>query len=264
MIAMVLLVVGGLNWGVKSLMGKDFITYITGRNVVVANAIFAAVGIAALLIGFHRDSYLPFLGKAFVPCSVLNVQTPENADISVEVLVGPGVKVLYWAAEPANKDLSELNDWQHAYLTFRNAGVAVGDQSGMATLKVRKPQPYRVPFKALQPHIHYRKCMGEGLMSRIHTVDLNAKEFFENYVEMQETNEPVREKSEFNYVKPAQALEEAKSVTLRTLNRSLMPQGGAPDEGNLTAGTPISDAFTQINSPLVGASLDAAFTSKGI
>jgi len=265
MIAMVLLIVGGLNWGVKSFTGKDFVTYVTGRNVILANLIFAAVGVAALFIGLRRDSYLPFLGKSLIPCEVLEVKVPENADISKEVIVGPGTKVLYWAAEPTNKDLHELNDWQHAYLAYRNAGVAIGDKSGIATLKVRKPQPYKVPIKGnLSPHIHYRKCMGAGLIGRVHTVALDSKEFFENYVEMQESLEPVTEKSAFNYVKPAEALAEARQVTLNTLNRSLMPQGGAPDEGILTAGTPIDNAFTAVNSPLVGASLDVAFTGKGI
>ena len=58
-VAMVLLVIGGINWGIKSFLGKDAVTYFTGKNVVVANLIFAAVGVAALVIGLHRDSYLP-------------------------------------------------------------------------------------------------------------------------------------------------------------------------------------------------------------
>ena len=106
--------------------------------------------------------------------------------------------------------------------------------------------------------------MGDGLMSRVHTVDLNEKEFFENYVSMQETLEPVIEKSEFNYVKPAQALEEAKTVTLNTLSKSIMTESGAPDEGNLTAGAPLDNTFMAMPTPLVGASLDAAFSEKGI
>jgi uncharacterized membrane protein YuzA (DUF378 family) len=264
MIAMVLLIIGGLNWGVKSLMGKDFVTYVTGRNVIAANAIFGVVGLAALFIGFNRDSYLPFLGKSLIPCEVLKPQTPENADISTEVQVGPGVKVLYWAAESANKDLHEMNVWKQAYLGYRNAGVAVADESGIVTLKVRKPQPYSVPIKGtLSPHIHYRKCKGEGLIGRVNTIQLNEKEFFENYVSMQETKDPVTEKSAFNYVKPAEALAETRQVTLKTLNRSLMPQGGAPDEANRTAGTPVDNAFMAINTPLAGATLDAAFTGKG-
>ena len=264
-IAILLLVIGGLNWGVKSFLGKDFVTYVTGKYVFLAIAVFAAVGIAAIFVAFHRDTYLPFLGESLIPCEVLKVQTPENADISADVLVSPGAKVIYWAAEPANKDLHEVNDWRHAYLEYRNAGVAVANPSGIVTLKVRKPQPYTVPMKGkLSPHIHYRVCMGEGFIGPVNTVGLDSKEFFENYVEMQETKEPVTEKSAFNYVKPAEALEEARQVTLVTLNRSLMPQGGAPDEGDLTAGTPIDNAFTAVDTPLVGAPLDMAFTGKGV
>jgi uncharacterized membrane protein YuzA (DUF378 family) len=264
-IAMLLLVIGGLNWGVKSFMGKDLVTYVTGRNVMLANAIFAVVGLAALAIGLHRDSYLPFLGKTLVPCEVLQVQTPENADISVQVIVNPGDKVLFWASEPANKDLHIINDWQHAYLAYRNAGVAVGDKSGVATLKVRKPQPYTVPIKGeLTPHVHYRVCMGEGMLGRVNTVKLDSKEYFENYVEMQESHEPVTEKTAFDYVNPATALNEVNTVTEKTLKQSLMPQGGAPDEGNLTAGTPVDNVFMAVPSPLVGAMLDEAFTGKGV
>jgi len=265
MIAMLLLVVGGLNWGAKSVLKLDLVTYVTGKNVMMANAIFALVGLAALFIGLNRDSYLPFLGQTLIPCSVLTPQTPENADIETHVLASPGTKILYWAAEPANKDLNEINDWHHAYLAYRNAGVAITDNTGVAKLKVRKPQPYRVPIKGvLSPHIHYRKCMGDGLMSRVHTVDLNEKEFFENYVSMQETLEPVIEKSEFNYVKPAQALEEAKTVTLNTLQKSIMTESGAPDEGNLTAGVPLDNTFMAMPTPLVGATLDDAFSGKGV
>ena len=43
-----------------------------------------------------------------------------------------------------------------------------------------------------------------------------------------------------------------------------MPQGGAPDEGNLTAGTPVDNVFMAVPSPLVGAMLDEAFTGKGV
>jgi uncharacterized membrane protein YuzA (DUF378 family) len=265
MIAMVLLVIGGLNWGIKSFMGKDLVTYVTGRNVILANAIFAAVGVAALFIGLHRDSYLPFLGKSLIPCEVMKPQTPENADISTDVVVGPGTKVLYWAAEPANKDLHELNDWKKAYLGYRNAGVAVADSSGIATLKVRKPQPYVVPLKGtLSPHIHYRKCKGDGLIGRVNTVSLDSKEFFENYVDMQETNEPVTEKTAFDYVNPAVALTEVNDVTAKTLKQSLMTEKDAPDEGNQTAGTPIDNEFMALPRPLLGASLDAAFTGKGV
>jgi hypothetical protein len=93
---------------------------------------------------------------------------------------------------------------------------------------------------------------------------LDSKEFFENYVDMQETNEPVTEKTAFDYVNPAVALTEVNDVTAKTLKQSLMTEKDAPDEGNLTAGTPIDNEFMALPRPLLGASLDAAFTGKGV
>ena len=184
MIGMVLLVVGGFNWGMVALTGKDFISGIFGKKSMIANGIFIAVGLAALSIGFFRDSYLPFLGPAVFPCSLLKPQTPEGADTTVRVLLKPGVKVLYWATEPENKDLQTLNDWRKAYLTYRNAGVAETDEAGYAELRVRKPQPYTVPMKGqLSPHIHYRVCMNNGFVGPVRTVTLDGKEYFENLEE---------------------------------------------------------------------------------
>ena len=179
-IAMLFLVIGGLNWGYVAFTGKDLISYALGKGALT-NAIFLFVGVAALSIAFFRDTYLPFLGGAVMPCSILKEQTPEGADTEVRVFVEPGTKVMYWAAEPANKDLKKVQDWRQAYISYRNAGVAVADADGYATLKVRRPQSYLVPFKGeLQPHIHYRVCHGEGMMARVMTVTLDGKEYFEN------------------------------------------------------------------------------------
>jgi len=178
--AILLLVIGGLNWGYVAFTGKDLISYALGKGALT-NAIFLFVGLAALCIAFYRDTYLPFLGSTVVPCSLLQEQTPEGADTEVRIFAEPGMKVMYWAAEPANKDLKKLLDWRHAYLSYRNAGVAVAGSDGYATLKVRKPQGYLVPFKGeLQPHIHYRVCHGEGMMGRVMTVTLDGKEYFAN------------------------------------------------------------------------------------
>jgi uncharacterized membrane protein YuzA (DUF378 family) len=180
-VAMVLLIVGGLNLGIMALTGKDFLTVMMGRGTLIANSLFFAIGIAALGIAFFRDSYLPFLGPSVVPCSLLAPSTPEGADYEVRVRVKPGQKVMYWAAEPETKDLEQIPDWRKAYLGFRNAGVTIAGTDGYATLKVRKPQPYQVPMrKALSPHIHYRICLEDGMVSRIETVTLDGKEYFEN------------------------------------------------------------------------------------
>ena len=171
---MLLLVIGGVNWGILAVTGTNAIQYITGKNTLIANAIFLFVGIAALFLGFARDSYLPFLGPAVLPCSLLKVQTPEGADYEKRVLVKPGVKVMYWAAEPATERLSDIHDWRKAYLKFMNAGCARANDYGVAVLLVRNPQPYSVPLKGrLEPHVHYRSCGDGGMMSRIETVFLS-------------------------------------------------------------------------------------------
>ena len=185
-IAMVLLVVGGLNIGLMALTGKDFLTVVMGRGTMIANGLFLAIGISALAIAFFRDSYLPFLGPTIVPSSLLAASTPEGADYEVRVLVKPGQKVMFWAAEPDNKELESLVDWRQAYLSFRNAGVAIADQSGYATLKVRKPQPYQVPMRrTLSPHIHYRVFIEDGMLGRVETVTLDGKEYFENVADFE-------------------------------------------------------------------------------
>jgi len=70
--------------------------------------------------------------------------------------------------------LEQINDWRKAYLSYENAGVVKADSSGIATLKVRKPQPYLVPWKGrLEPHIHFRTCGERGFLSRVKTVFLN-------------------------------------------------------------------------------------------
>ena len=47
-IALILVIVGGLNWGSIGLFGYDFVVALFGRDSFLSSAIFIAVGIAAL------------------------------------------------------------------------------------------------------------------------------------------------------------------------------------------------------------------------
>jgi len=182
MIAMILLIIGGLNWGSKAILGKDLISKLLVDVPMVSRVIFGLVGVAAIALLFHRDTYLPFLGETVMPCSVLAEKTPDGADTTVSVQVEPGAKVLFWAAEPGMEPLAHVNTWQEAYLKFANAGVSTADSNGVATLRVRHPQPYTVPLKGtLQPHVHYRVCRGGGMMDPVQTTYLSEEaEGFEN------------------------------------------------------------------------------------
>lgn len=174
-VAMVLLIVGGINWLLVGLFDVNLVSGIFGTGFL-ATLIYVLVGVSAIAVMFDRDTYLPFLGPMVAPCSVLENRDPPGATREVKVTVEPNVKVLYWAAEPASKNLENINSWKQAYLNYDNAGVATANAEGVAILKVRDPQSYKVPLKGrLGPHVHYRACGEAGWMGKINTVFLNDK-----------------------------------------------------------------------------------------
>lgn len=245
MFGAVLLVIGGLNWGVVALTGGDLVSGLFGRGSVIARAVFLLVALAAAAVVFRRDFYLPFLGESVVPCSVLSDQTPEGADTQVAVKATPGAKVLFWAAEPANEDLKELQDYRGAYLQYRNAGVTTADGAGNATLKVRTPQPYKVPLRGeLAPHVHYRVCGEGGFMGPVRTIQLDGREMFTNYVSREEKPESVQGPADFAYVKPSTALAEVNAVARETAANNLMAESGALSEAPAPGGAELDAAFT--------------------
>lgn len=173
MAAIVLLVIGALNWLLVGVLRVNLVELLFGKGVI-ARTIYVLVGISALLIAFNRDTYLPFLGETLVPCSVLQNKTPPGATTQIQVSVEPNSKVLYWAAEPETERLQSIQDWRKAYLSYENAGVTTADSDGIATLRVRRPQPYLVPWKGkLEPHIHFRVCGERGFLNRVKTVFLS-------------------------------------------------------------------------------------------
>lgn len=170
--AVLLLVIGGLNWGLVGAFKVDLVAALFGKKLI-ARTVYILVGLAALLLAFNRDTYLPFLGQTLAPCSALSDRTPPGATREVKVTVNPGAKVLFWAAEPASEHLKNINDWQKAYTDYENAGVATADSNGLALLKVREPQAYTVPMKGrLEAHVHFRECGHGGWLGRVRTVFL--------------------------------------------------------------------------------------------
>lgn len=169
-LGMIFLIFGGINYFIISTFDFNLIEEIFGKGYLL-NVIYFIIGISAILIMFDRNTYLPFLGPMVAPCSVLKDITPFDAKVSVKVIVEPKAKVMYWASEPSTEKLEKIKNWKDAYLAYENAGVVTADDNGVAILKVRPPQPYRVIFKGkLEPHIHYRVCGNHGWMGSIHTV----------------------------------------------------------------------------------------------
>ena len=160
MLAMGILVAGGL---------LSFLVYT--RRTLAATVLAVLTLLAALWIGFYRDTYLPFLGETVLPCSLLQERTPDHADTDVHVSeLEPGAKVLFWAAEPATDGLATIKDWQRAYLDFANAGVARVGADGHVTFRIRKPQPYTVPIQGrIESHVHWRVCRDGGMIGPVQT-----------------------------------------------------------------------------------------------
>ena len=168
-IAIVVLIVGALNWLSVGLFQLNLVESVFGKTL--SRVVYVVVGIAALSIMFNRDTYLPFLGETVLPCTTIPERVPPGATKELRVPAPPGSKVLYWAAEPAMEELKQIPDWQQAYNKFENAGVTTTDNTGVAILKVRSPQPYLVPFKGrLDPHVHFRICDGTGMLGRVKSV----------------------------------------------------------------------------------------------
>jgi len=173
MVCMALVVVGALAWGVVGIAGVNPVEALVGRQA--ARWVYVAVGLAALVVGFRRDTYLPFLGETVMPCSMMQERMPEHADTTVSVSgLAPGAKVLYWATESATEGLARIKDWRQAYLEFANAGVTTANQAGMAELHVRRPQPYTVPLKgALPAHVHWRVCGDGGFLGPVQSTAID-------------------------------------------------------------------------------------------
>ena len=171
-IAMVLVVVGAVNWGLIGAVGFNLVAAVAGRGAL-ANVIYALVGLAGLSIAFRRDTYLPFLGETVMPCSSIPESTPDHADTEVTVSgLIPGAKVLFWASEPAaaaaTDGLARIKTWDQAYLEYANAGVATVDAAGRVVLRIRKPQPYTVPVMGrIESHVHWRLCGADGILGPV-------------------------------------------------------------------------------------------------
>jgi uncharacterized membrane protein YuzA (DUF378 family) len=171
--AMFLVLIGAVNWLLIGIFGVNMVRAMFG-NGALAQIIYTLIGVCGIILFFQRDVYLPFLGESHVPCGILENREPPGATKSVRVVVAPYKKVIYWAAEPATEDLKSLPSWKDAYKRYENAGVATANAEGVAVLKVRSPQSYKVPFRgALSPHVHYRVCEDAGWMGRVNTVHVD-------------------------------------------------------------------------------------------
>lgn len=175
----ILLIIGSINWGSVGLTGSTELNLVSIalnnkvlQKIQLERIIYIIVGLAgvyATTMLFNRDYLLPFLGKCVYPCNSLKNKVPANTTEIIEIETEPNVNVIYWASEPENNDKDRT--WKQAYGKYMNSGVTKSNNDGKAILKFRKPRSYIVPYKGeLKPHVHYRICKNNGMLSRIETV----------------------------------------------------------------------------------------------
>jgi uncharacterized membrane protein YuzA (DUF378 family) len=167
MLTLLFVVVGALNWGLVA-FGFNLVKFIARYTFASLEPIvYGLVGFSALVHILSRNYYLPFLGDAVFPCGSMVEKVPVNANTEVKVQVQPKHNVVYWAADTHDEIME--NPWV-AYQEFSNAGVARSDVNGIAVLKFRKPSGYKVGYKTLEPHVHYRVCYHPGMLDAVKTV----------------------------------------------------------------------------------------------
>jgi hypothetical protein len=143
-----------------------------GAGGLVKALVAVTVGVAALWLGMRRDTYLPFLGYAALPPTLIKDRhAPANANVEAVLEVpdaADGTKVLYWGARPS-KDRNAVapNPWK-AYDDWSNAGVAEV-KSGVATIIFECPGEYQVRTRALKRHVHYRVVSDKGMIGPVKT-----------------------------------------------------------------------------------------------
>lgn len=182
MICVILVLVGGLNWGLQGLLNFNLVKFInenTFNSPVFENGVYIVVGISALYLASKRNTYLPFLGDTVLAPSLIHDTGVErkNATVVVEVDAEGASSVMYWAADPLNGGSDGEKFAYDAYGEFKNAGVAEVI-NGKATLRVECPQKYWVKKfgimkKTLPKHVHYRLIYPTGWVSEVLTKKLN-------------------------------------------------------------------------------------------
>jgi len=180
LICVILLLIGGLNWGLIGTFNFNIVQLInkhTFNSSVFENIVYTSVGIAAIYLSSRKSFYLPFLGKTILPTSVIKEMDNIGADIKINVDASNADMVIYWAANPL--PINEVDGSKYAmdaYSKYTNSGVAPVI-SGKAELKVSCPQKYWVNKwgikKTLPKHVHYRLVYPTGWVSEVKTTKLS-------------------------------------------------------------------------------------------
>lgn len=180
LLAMLLIIIGGLNWGSIALFGKNLVeelNNLTFNNEWFNKFIYILIAVSAIYLLFKKHTFLPFLGPTVLPTNNMKFNHTYS-DLSIRVDAADASGVVYWAAKPSNVPMNNPSD---AYDNYLNSGYVPVDSDGKATLFFKCPGSYKIwGWKHMPKHIHYRLIYSQGEngglnISDIKTVDVKCK-----------------------------------------------------------------------------------------
>jgi uncharacterized membrane protein YuzA (DUF378 family) len=176
MVLMALVIIGAINWGAHAMDYNivDFLSNAVNKSfktdLHLNKVIYMLVAIAGIYLAFQRTTWLPFLGEAVLPSSLVPLKKPNvKTDLVIKLNTLPNVKIAYWAS--LNKD-DKIGVMQ-AYGDYENSGVVMSDANGVASLPIAIGAGYVLPNgKKLERHIHYRVIDSAkyGMMDKLNTI----------------------------------------------------------------------------------------------
>ena len=176
MILITIVIIGAINWGFTAmnfnLVEKlsIWLNQLFNSNISFDKIIYILVALSAIWIATKRSTWLPFLGKAAIPTSLLPLKENklEGKEIIIDIKTIPNKKIAYWAAI----DKGPESPVKEAYDELQNSGVVMSDDKGNAKLRIIEGNSYIVPSgRKIPKHVHYRVLDLEyGLASRVETV----------------------------------------------------------------------------------------------
>ena len=115
------------------------------------------IGLCAIVVATDRDTYLPFLGRAALPSSVLQISEVIPGDVVVDIDGLPSRSKLIW------------------WTSKRDGGVVDIGEDGRAKIFIDCPAREIIGKRRMLPsHLNYRFVESEGILSSVRTKQLNA------------------------------------------------------------------------------------------
>lgn len=182
-----------------------FLGAIMDEMPLLLRLVMIIVGVLAVIIMPNRDLYLPFLGEAAIPASILHDTQPRGNVVVALDHLPPGSKVMFWAAngiqghsgqsmhslhsppdsprhgkheKHEEHEKKHLHYPQVAYKESVNGGIVTTNDEGIAYITLECPQQYKVNRfgidKVLPKHVHFRfELPGKpGIFSSVQTHEL--------------------------------------------------------------------------------------------